>query len=84
VDGYNWQEIKVQKDAYDQQVALERTAFDQGEGAVSGQTISSVSMESPDTFVDRQMRERDPVGYQVGGVIHESLPALAEMLGGWS
>ena len=41
MDGYNWQEIRVQRSNYDQQVALERTAFNEGPQAVAGQTLTT-------------------------------------------
>jgi hypothetical protein len=83
VDAYNWKEIQVQKDAYDQQVALERTAFEQGAGAVSGQTSVTTDVPSPETFVENELMRRDPTGYQAGQVVNEAIPTFMSLLDGW-
>lgn len=82
VNAYNWMEVKVQKDAYDQQVGLERAEF-MGERTEGGETISSVSIESPDTFLENELREKDPVGFQTGEAVNEVIPNFFDMMGGW-
>jgi len=83
VDAYNWQEIAVQKSNYDQAVALERTAFEQGAGAVAGQTSVTTEAPSPETFVENELMRRDPIGYQAGQVVNDAIPAFMQMLKGW-
>lgn len=83
VDAYNWKEIQVQKDAYDQQVALERTAFEQGDAAVAGQIVMQPSIASPEAFAETEFRRRDPTGAQVGDIVTDVLPMLEQALAGW-
>jgi hypothetical protein len=83
VDAYNWQEIKVQQDAYNQQVAIERAEF-MGERTEGGEVISTVDVPSPETFLENQLMERDPEGFQAGKIINEVLPDFFNMMEGWA
>src|SRR5690606_6336197 len=83
VDAYNWKEIQVQQDAYNQQVAIERAEF-MGERTEGGEVISSAEIASPETFLEDQMREKDPVGFQTGQVVNEVLPDFWQMMEGWA
>lgn len=83
VDAYNWQEIRVQKEAYDQQVALQRAQFEGGDAAIAGSTTIQPTLASPETFVENELRRRDPVGTQAGQVVNQALPAFMDMIGRW-
>lgn len=80
VDAYNWKEIQVQKGAYDQQVAAMRADY---EGTQGPDVISSVDVPSPETFLDTQLQERDPVGYQAGQITQDLIPSVLGNLRGW-
>lgn len=82
-DLYIQKEIQAQQDAYNQQVAIERQAFEQGEGSVSGQVITEATVPSPETFLENELKTRDPIGYQVGTAITDVIPQFAQMLEGW-
>jgi len=83
VDAYGWKEIQVQKEAYDQQVAAERAAFE-GTPLPEGSVISTVDVPSPDTFLEDELMRRDPVGFQSGKLVNEALPEFFNMMSGWS
>jgi hypothetical protein len=90
VDAYNWQEIRLQKDAYDDMVEMERAAF-MGERTEGGEVIAgqlqpggSINIESPEAFVENQMIEKDPIAYGSGRVVDEMVPAFMQMMGGWT
>ena len=83
VDSYVWQEIAVQKSTYDQQNALDRMAFEQGAGAVAGQTVVKPTMPSQETFLENELMRRDPIGYQAGQIVNQAIPQFMSMLDGW-
>jgi len=72
VDSYNWKELAVQTDAYSQEVGRLEDEF-YGRTPTSNQ-ITSVSPPSPETFVEDEMRRRDPVGFQAGQITQEFAP----------
>ena len=82
-DLYLQREEQIQRQAYGQRVALERTAFEQGEGAIAGAVIEQPTMEDPETFLQNELMRRDPAGYQVGGLINDAMPAFVNALKGW-
>lgn len=81
VNAYNWKEIQVQKDAYDQEVARMEDEF-YGR-APSTEPITMVDAPSPETFLEDRMIEEDPVGFQAGQATEEFIPALMSMVEGW-
>ena len=83
VDSYNWMEIKVQKDAYDKQVAIERADFEGGRAGQGGETIHTVDMASPEAFLEQQMIERDPEKYKAGRIVNDAVPAFMSAMKGW-
>lgn len=83
VDGYNWQEVRVARQNYDQQVAMERTAFNEGPQAVAGQTFTTEQAPSPETFAENQLIARDPTGYQAAQVGLNSVDMFEQALGKW-
>lgn len=84
VDAYNWQEIKVQKDAYDQITALERSEYEGTRDPAGGEMITEVSVPDPNTFLEQEMIRRDPQGYQAGRVVQDFVPAFMQMMQGWA
>jgi hypothetical protein len=80
VDAYNWKEIQVQKDAYDQAVALDRQAFAGGPG---GGTIVQEDVPDPETFIEDQMRKKDPTGFEAGQIVNNFIPEIMQNLQGW-
>lgn len=81
VDAYNWREIQVQKEAYDKEVGLMRREF--GGEDIGGEVITSVDVESPETFLEERARAKDPVGYGAGQLTNNYIPAFMEMMEGW-
>jgi hypothetical protein len=82
-DLYLQREEQIQRDAYNRRIGLERTAFEQGESAVAGAVIEEPTMEEPETFLENELRRRDPVGVQAAGVVNDSMPAFIQALRGW-
>ena len=80
VDAYNWQEIRVQQEAYQSEVDRMRAEF---EGAPSTEPIVNVAMESPETFLDEEVRRRDPAGVQATDIAEDYAPAFFQALGGY-
>lgn len=83
VDAYNWEEIRVQKDAYDQAIAMDRAQFEGTAPAGGGGVVSSVEVASPETFLENQLMERDPEGFRAGQVVNEAIPNFLAALDGW-
>ncbi len=81
VDAYNWQELKVQGDAYQQQVDAERRAFETG--STAGPPLTEVSMASPEAFAEAELRRRDPTGLAVGNAVTDVIPQFASLMRGW-
>jgi hypothetical protein len=81
VDAYNWREIQVQKDAYDEEVARQRAEF-MGE-APSSEPITMVDVESPETFVENELMRRDPESFQAGQIANDYAPAFFSALEGY-
>jgi len=77
VNAYQWNEIKVQSDAYNQQAAAASGMLG------SNPVIATQQMASPEAFADEELRRRDPVGYQAGGVVNDALPAFMAALKGY-
>lgn len=82
-DLYIQKEIEAQRSVYDQKVALERTAFEQGEGAVSGRTIVEPSVPDPETFLENELKRRDLPGFQAGNLANDVMPMFEEAIRGW-
>ena len=80
VDAYNWQEIRVQQEAYQSEVDRMRAEF---EGAPSTEPIVNVDMQSPETFLDEEVRRRDPAGVQATDIAEDYAPAFFQALGGY-
>lgn len=83
VDAYNWREIQVQTDAYNQQVAVERGDFEGTRGG-GGEVITAETAPSPEAFLESELMRRDPEGVQAGQLINEVIPQFMSMMGGWS
>jgi len=81
VDAYNWKELAVQTDAYSQEVARLEDEF-YGRAPRSNQ-ITSVSAPDPETFVEDEMRRRDPVGFQAGQITQDFAPQFMNAIKGW-
>jgi hypothetical protein len=85
VDAYNWKEIQLQTEAYDQEVDRMRQEFEfEGGGPEpSAGVISEVNAPSPENFLDTELRKRDPSGYAAGQIGEEFAPAFFDALGGY-
>lgn len=82
VDAYNWQEIRLQTEAYNSEVNRMRAEW-AGDIESAGEPIVSVDMASPEAFVEEEMRRRDPAGVAAGDIANEYAPAFFEALGGF-
>jgi hypothetical protein len=82
-DLYLQREEAIQREAYNRRVSIERTAFSQGESAVAGMTFEEPTLEDPETFLQNELKRRDPAGYQVGGLVNDAMPAFVNALKGW-
>lgn len=84
VDAYNWQEIRVQRSNYDQQVALERQAFNEGPEAIAGKALNIEEPPEREAFLQEELIRRDPVGYQAAQVGLSAVDMFREALGRYS
>jgi len=87
VEAYNQVEISAQKDAYNAQIARDKAEWYGGAPATGtiepGKAMSSVSIESPETFLEDLAKEKDPGGFQATQVAEDYAPAFFEALGGY-
>jgi len=83
VDAYNWQEIKVQQDAYNRQVEIARADFEGTRAGQGGEVISTVDMASPENFLEQELIRRDPEGYKAGQLVNNAIPAFMQAIKGW-
>jgi hypothetical protein len=66
VDAYNWEEIKVQADIYNQNMQREKQLWETGTTDIKQVTEGSVP--NPQTFLEEQVRRRDPGGVQAADI----------------
>lgn len=83
VDAYNWEEVRVQREAYDRQVAIERAEFEGTRDPAGGEVISTVDVASPEAFLENEMIRRDPEGYKAGRLVNDAIPAFFAAVKGW-
>lgn len=81
-NAYRAEEERVQREAYNRQVSIERADFEGTRGA-GGETITSVDVASPEAFLEQRMIEQDPEGYKSGRLIEDAIPAFFQSLQGW-
>lgn len=81
VNSYNFQEIRVQREAMER----EQAAFEASMDPFGPQPEPGVveDMQSPESFLQSELERRDPVGVQMGRATEEFIPTFMDMLGGW-
>lgn len=88
VDAYNWKEIQVQVDAAGQQAAAMEAqlgSLETGEPVdVSQFAGPAQDVESPETFLEDEVRRRDPMGVQATDIAEDYAPAFFAALGGYT
>lgn len=87
VESYNWMEIKAQKDAYDTEVGIMQQEFagtsPGGQAYVPSSAAREVSVPSPEVYLDKKARERDPAGYQATQIAEDFAPSFFDALQGY-
>lgn len=81
VDAYNWKEIAVQTDLYQDQIAQMKKEYEGGD--VTKDFIMEGSVPSPEQFLEDEMMRRDPAGTQAGKIVNQWIPQFMEMMNGW-